>query len=309
MNLQSCPNIITLNAFAAGELTGDSSDEVSRHVDGCAKCRGTVEEFNASFLATLGSVRNETVEHTVASSPQAMRFVPGQNRTNLSSDFRAIADSFAAARLAGTNIDIERHLATHGIKSVSTDLTVEHVMVLLELLHFELQYAWKLEAAAPAIGDAVNGSADAIQDFIDRPTTDQFVRRFPILRSCPLLVADLAKQEAAIRGFEIDDNRANEAGQSSGLEQFDLIEPIAAGEMGVVWRALNRELGRIVAVKLIQQNKTVGNQDRQLLYEQRFLVEAAADVIASSPQELAAWLKAELVRWGKVIKDAGIRAS
>ncbi len=43
--------------------------------------------------------------------------------------------------------------------------------------------------------------------------------------------------------------------------------------------------------------------------KQKFLAEAGADVIASSPQELAVWLKAELARWGKVIKDAGIRAN
>jgi tripartite-type tricarboxylate transporter receptor subunit TctC len=43
--------------------------------------------------------------------------------------------------------------------------------------------------------------------------------------------------------------------------------------------------------------------------KQKFLAEGAADVIASSPRELAAWLKFEMSRWGKVIKDAGIRNS
>ena len=43
--------------------------------------------------------------------------------------------------------------------------------------------------------------------------------------------------------------------------------------------------------------------------KQKFLAEAGADIIASSPQELAAWLKAEMARWSKVIKDAGIRAN
>ncbi len=275
MNLQSCPDIKTLSAFAAEELSGDSSAEVSRHVDGCAACRATVEEFNGSFLATLAPVRTESVKHAVASSPQALRFVPDRNRTNLSDDLGTIADSFTVARQTGTNIDIERHLLTHSIKPDSTDLSAAHVMLLLELLYVELQYAWKSETSNAA-GGAIVGSADASQDVADRPTTDQFVRRFPILRSCPLLVADLAKQEAAIRGFEVDDRRANEPGHSSGLEQFDLIEPIASGGMGVVWKALNRELGRIVAVKLIQQNKVVGNRDRQLLYEQRFLIEAQA---------------------------------
>ena len=32
-----------------------------------------------------------------------------------------------------------------------------------------------------------------------------------------------------------------------------------------------------------------------------------SEVIASSPEQLAATVKSEMVRWGKVIKDAGIR--
>ena len=277
MTLPLCPDRSSLSAFAAGELSGDSAAEISRHVDRCDKCRKIVADFNASFLETLGPVRNETIEHTVATSPQALRFVPGQNRMNLPDDLYAIADSFAAIRKSDPSIDIERYLDTHGIKSDSVDLSVKHVMLLLELLHTELQCAWQPETVLPTSSDdAIADSDNTHQESVDRPTTAQFVRRFPILRSCPLLVADLAKQEAVIRGFQVDEQRANEAGHSSGLEQFDLIEPIASGGMGVVWRALNRELGRIVAVKLIQQNKTVGNRDRQLLYEQRFLVEAQA---------------------------------
>lgn len=39
----------------------------------------------------------------------------------------------------------------------------------------------------------------------------------------------------------------------------------------------------------------------------KFLNDAGADVIASSPQELASWLKAEMSRWSKVLRDAGVR--
>ena len=34
---------------------------------------------------------------------------------------------------------------------------------------------------------------------------------------------------------------------------------------------------------------------------------SGVDVIASSPEELRAFIKSEIVRWGKVIKDAGIK--
>jgi tripartite-type tricarboxylate transporter receptor subunit TctC len=33
-----------------------------------------------------------------------------------------------------------------------------------------------------------------------------------------------------------------------------------------------------------------------------------AEVVASSPEQLAATVKSEIAKWGKVIKDAGIRA-
>jgi tripartite-type tricarboxylate transporter receptor subunit TctC len=36
------------------------------------------------------------------------------------------------------------------------------------------------------------------------------------------------------------------------------------------------------------------------------LLGAGFEVEGSSPQELGAWMKAEMVRWGKIIKDAGI---
>lgn len=37
------------------------------------------------------------------------------------------------------------------------------------------------------------------------------------------------------------------------------------------------------------------------------LFNAGQEVVASSPEEFAAWLQADLIKWSKVIKDAGIR--
>lgn len=274
MNLQCCPDKSTLDAFAAGQLPGDSSADVSRHVDGCPTCRAAVAEYNPSFLETLAPVRNDETEGFVAISPQSLRFVPDQNRKDLSEESRGIVDDFAAKLQRGADADIMRHLADHGIKSDSVNLSVEHVLLLLELLYVDLQHAWK---KAAAFGDGVKTDAvDSSHCTRELPTIDQYVPRFPILRTCPMLVADLAKQEAMIRGFHVEDQRENTSSDTSGIEQFDLIKPIASGGMGVVWKALNRELGRTVAVKLIQQNKVVGNPERQQLYQQRFLVEAQA---------------------------------
>ena len=271
--MRSCPDKRTLADFAAGQLSRDSSEEISRHVESCETCRATVDDYNPSFLETLAPARNAATECIVSKSPQTLRFVPRENRKSLSNELRAIADDFAAQLQSGADTDITRHLAEHRIRSDSLDLSAEHVLLLLELLDIELQYAWRQEADSPArIGAA--STPEQVAD--DRPTTDQYVRRFPILRTCPLLVADLAKHEATIRGFQVDSQGSSESHLPSGIEQFDLIQPIASGGMGVVWKALNRELGRTVAVKLIQQNKVVGNPERQLLYQQRFLVEAQA---------------------------------
>ncbi len=274
MNLQSCPDKSVLDAFAAGQLPGESAAVVSRHIDGCQNCRTEVGGHDQSLLATLIPVRSDATEGMVTKSPQSLRFVPDQNRKNLSEESRKIVDSFAAKLQRGADADIARHLADHGIDSVSLDLSVAHVMLLLELLRDELQHAWASDVASRAGVDTAGTACD--HGTHDLPTTDQYVRRFPILRTCPLLVADLARQEAIIRGYQVDDQRAIDTSHPSGIEQFDLIKPIASGGMGVVWKALNRELGRTVAVKLIQQNKVVGNPERQQLYQQRFLVEAQA---------------------------------
>ena len=37
------------------------------------------------------------------------------------------------------------------------------------------------------------------------------------------------------------------------------------------------------------------------------ILKTGSEVVASSPDELAAWMKADMAQWGKVIKDAGIK--
>ena len=142
MKLQPCPDKSTLDAFAAGQLPGDSGAEVSRHVDGCDVCRAAVGEYNPSFLATLAPEKNRATEGIVAISPQLLRFSPDHNRDQLPRELRPVADGFAAALQGGAEADIARFLADNGIKSDSLDLPVEHVMLLLELLHMELRRAW-----------------------------------------------------------------------------------------------------------------------------------------------------------------------
>jgi tripartite-type tricarboxylate transporter receptor subunit TctC len=55
---------------------------------------------------------------------------------------------------------------------------------------------------------------------------------------------------------------------------------------------LNREVVRVINLPDVKEKFFVGG----------------AEVVGSSPAELAAAMKSNMARWGKVIRDAGIRA-
>lgn len=269
-----CPDQSMLTAFAAGTLKGEQRTDVSRHIDECDECRSVVDACNPSFLATMATVRKNATEHIVPQDLTALRLVPERNRELLPSELRGIADDYSRRLRSGTNVDVSIHLAEHGIVADSDEVSAEQLLLLMELLCLELKHSWQVSPSSP---EAEGADAKNPQEYDEnRPTTIQYAQRFPVLKRCPLLIVDLARYEAILRGFPVDVGTSKPVSQSSDIEQFDLIKPIASGGMGVVWKAVNRELGRTVAVKLIQQNKVGGNPERQLLYQQRFLVEAQA---------------------------------
>lgn len=281
MSSQTCPDKSTLSAFANGTLSSDERSDIARHVEECEACRAIVDSCHPSFLATMATLRHNATENMVPESLNALRLVPLRNREQLSPESRAIAEDFVQKLQTGTKTDAANHLSDHGISTDSREISAEHLLLLMELLCAELQQAWKQSDLSPHLAPSTEKPSPS--DDEDRPTTIQYAQRFPILKTCPLLVADLAKYEATVRGFKVDDEPAKVTGHDGGIEQFDLIKPIASGGMGVVWKAVNRELGRTVAVKLIQQNKVVGNPERQLMYQQRFLVEAQAAARLTHP--------------------------
>jgi tripartite-type tricarboxylate transporter receptor subunit TctC len=68
---------------------------------------------------------------------------------------------------------------------------------------------------------------------------------------------------------------------------------VPAGTPPAIIARLNREIVRFL--------KTADVRDR--------LLKVGSEVVASSPEELAAWMKSDMARWGKVIKDGGIKSS
>jgi len=68
---------------------------------------------------------------------------------------------------------------------------------------------------------------------------------------------------------------------------------LPAGTPGAIVKKLQAETGRIMALPDIRQRIT----------------EMGADVIASSPQEFSSYVRSEVTRWSRVIKQAGIQVN
>jgi serine/threonine protein kinase len=97
--------------------------------------------------------------------------------------------------------------------------------------------------------------------------------------STPLRVADWLVQKGWFTGFQarhlIEDNL-----DKLTLAGYRLLEPIGAGGMGEVFRALQLKLNRVVAVKLIRVNSSSSEQSDAIA---RFRREALAVARLSHP--------------------------
>ena len=117
----------------------------------------------------------------------------------------------------------------------------------------------------------------------DRPSLDELVRRHPHLADDlrevwgALMVADAVAEYRSHNGrtptFVPGEGRlvASDAAPPQRLGDFELVEEIGRGGMGVVFRARQKSLDRTVAVKVLLRGAAATEQDQQ-----RFDAEAAA---------------------------------
>jgi hypothetical protein len=150
-----------------------------------------------------------------------------------------LARQFDRAWRAGERPGIESYLPAGGVLRQA---------VLVELVMTELEYRGK--AGEPARVEA-------------------YVQRFPELGSDPSVLGELLAVEGEILGSGCRADQPELPLHPRRLGRFHLLEAVGAGSSGVVYKAVDTELGRWVAVKIPRLGELLPQEERE-----RFLREA-----------------------------------
>jgi len=84
---------------------------------------------------------------------------------------------------------------------------------------------------------------------------------------------------------------------------YQILEQIGRGGMATVFKAYQTGLQRFVAIKALPAFYA-----EDPAFRERFLAPHMFDPLTSSPEQFAEFLKSETRKWGKVIRDANLKA-
>jgi WD40 repeat protein len=152
-----------------------------------------------------------------------------------------VLDQFEESWRAGSRPSIEAFLARHdGTGRDDGDRGRDGFKLLVELAHIEIELRLRL-------GEAVSAA--------------EYLRRFPELAEDDSIVRDLEATARMAPGAAPPPSSSSEPApgwKGSRLGKYELIEPVGEGAFGVVYRARDTELGRVVAVKLAHPGPRTG---------------------------------------------------